>query len=291
MPARKMTLLFLTFLALAPLPATARVHRRSVGPVILDLGPLPPAPAGTSRSPAETSGAPAAPYAEAPVKTSEPMPKPVDAGPIYPSHAQPLGPLVLTLNVDVAPEYDNAISILTVQHKPGASALVAYYHPTLDEDRSLLDQPVENSAPPADVSAKPAGDSKIDQPLPRLRSLVMWIWRLLFLSGLVALFQLFQRHRAGARKTAAPALSPETAASEPQTGSDVVLSRVLRTTRATPLSGSDSLSLMTGKPTAPDKPERESRTYGLIEPGAANPAGTVGETPPVRKRPQRQAPS
>jgi hypothetical protein len=293
MPARERTVLFLAFLALAPLPASARVHRRSVGPVILDLGPLPPAPAppGASQPSAETSGAPAVPQAEAPAETPERMPVPVDVGPIYPSHAQPLGALVLTMNVDFMPENDSADSILSLHNKPDAPALIAYYYPTFVADRALLDQPMESPSPPADANAKSGGDATIDQPLPHLRRLVIWIWRLLFLIGLVALIQLFQRYRAGVRNRAAPALSPEAGTETQTVSSDLALSRLQRTTRISRATGSDSLSLMTGKPTAPEKPETESRAFGLIEPGAASPAVTGAETPLIRKRPQRQAPS
>lgn len=289
MPLRAVILLFLALCALAPYSAAARVHRRNVGPVILDLGPLPPAPVqpDTPRSSVEPEDTPAVPPVDAPTDSRAPDPQPVEVRPIYPSHTQVLGALVLTLHADIAPVDDTSMSILTSRSSPDCPALVVYYHPTLVEDHALLAPPVETRPPSVDPQTKAeataGADKKAEPPLPRLRSLVMWIWRLLFLIGLAALFLLVRRHRAGVRKNTA-------LDKEALTVPEIALSRVLRSTRATPATVTDSLSLMTGKPAAIDTPEADSKMFGLIEPGAATPDLTGAETPLVRKRPQRQAP-
>jgi hypothetical protein len=294
MPQHAVISLFLFLLALAPSKATAHVHRRSVGPVILDLGPLPPAAplsAGDPGSGPTSLDNQSAQQVEPPARTQQPSP-PQATAPIFPAHAQILGPLVLTFNTPIIRMTESSILSLSPTYATLAPVLVAYYHPTLAEDLALLNPAVEAPLDPAIAKSNPAPDPAApavkDTSLPRLRGLLLWIGRLLFLIGLGALIMLFRRYRArsGNPASLSPALD---ALSDPQLGQDIVSPRALRTTRAMPRAAADSLSLMNQKPTAIDTPKTGSTTFDLIEPGAASPVSNTKERQPVREGPESRS--
>jgi hypothetical protein len=174
MRARAVTLLLAALLALTPSLGQARVHRRSVGPVILDLGPLPPPPVapGPPVPAADDVVAPSTPQHDTAPESLEVITAPLAAEPVYPTYPQPLSPLVQTLNAQTdAPSEDRAAMIA-----PPASSvalLVAYFHPTFAEDDALLaPRPIESIPVPAPKTSDPP---KSDPPLPFLRGAVIWI--------------------------------------------------------------------------------------------------------------------
>ena len=281
-------LLFFILTTLAPTMAAGHVHRRSVGPVILDIGPLPPAPAQpeTKKPVEESSVVHAAPADPAPPDMNRIETRPQTLPTIFPSHQQPLGALVLTLHTptDHAVESTSIMSMTSLP--PQIPALVAWRNPTLAQDYALLTSTIE-SPPPPPVTAPPP---MVDPPLTRLRSLVMWIWRLLFVIGVGAMILLFRRHREKSGRPASPA-TPSDTPSETDTGLDIAGSRSFRPPPATAAIAADSLSLMAGKPTTTDTPEKESRDFGLIEPGAGPSVAAVKERLQGRRGSERQSSS
>ena len=106
MRARAATLLLAALLALTPSLGQARVHRRSVGPVILDLGPLPPPPEepGPPVPAADEVVPPSTLQNESAPQSSVVNPEPAASEPVYPLHPQSLSALVLTLNTQADAE-------------------------------------------------------------------------------------------------------------------------------------------------------------------------------------------
>ena len=281
MRARMASLLVAALLALTPLFAQARVHRRSVGPVILDLGPLPPPPA----LPGPILPEHPAPAVDLPNNPSSPKPQtasemnetattPTPEALVYPTHTQPLGALVVAIHTHTAIG-DEVIAVMTspppaaIQDIP---TLVAHHHPTLAEDHALLAPP-----PAASISSPPPpGPSKADQPLPRLRGAVIWIWRLLFLGGFGAMVVLFQRYRSRIKSQTTPKASQQASVPEPTNSQLIASSRIMRATRSTQTPAADSLSLLTGKQQAIEQTSSAPKDFGLIEPGQAKPLRTPG---------------
>ena len=272
MRARAATLLLAALLALTPSLGQARVHRRSVGPVILDLGPLPPPPVapGPPVLGADDVVAPSTPQNDTAPESLEVIAAPLVAEPVYPTYSQPLSPLVQTLNAQTdAPGEDRAAMIA-----PPASSvalLVAYFHPTFAEDHALLaPRPIEAMPAPASQTSDPP---KSDPPLPLLRGAVIWIWRLLFLSGFGAILLLAQRYRSriGAKT---PKTSKQPDAKETTNVQESAIARISRVTRPTPAPAVDSLSLLNGKPPAMEPRLSAPKDLGLIEPGTAKPLRT-----------------
>lgn len=273
MRARAVTLLLAALLALTPSLGQARVHRRSVGPVILDLGPLPPLPVapGPPVPAADDVVTPSTPQNDTAPESLEVIAAPLAAEPVYPTYSQPLSALVQTLNAQTdAPGEDRAAMIA-----PPASSvalLVAYFHPTFAEDDALLaPKPIESTPAPASQTSDPP---KSDPPLPLLRGAVIWIWRLLFLSGFGAILLLFQRYRSRIRLPATPNASNKPAAAETESAPEIAISRISRVTRPTPAPAVDSLSLLNGKPPAMEPRLSAPKDLGLIEPGTAKPLRT-----------------
>jgi hypothetical protein len=103
---------------------------------------------------------------------------------------------------------------------------------------------------------------------------VIWIWRLLFLSGFGAMLLLFQRYRSRIRLPATPKPQNNPAGAETESAPEIAMSRISRVTRPTPAPAVDSLSLLNGKPPAMEPRLSAPKDLGLIEPGAAKPLRT-----------------
>jgi hypothetical protein len=110
-----------------------------------------------------------------------------------------------------------------------------------------------------------------------MRGAVIWIWRLIFLSGFGAMLLLFQRYRSRIRLPATPKPQNKPAGAETESAPEIAISRISRVTRPTPAPAVDSLSLLNGKPPAME-PRLSAlsapKDLGLIEPGAAKPLRT-----------------
>ncbi len=274
MRARMASLLLAAVLALTPSLTQARVHRRSVGPVILDLGPLPPPPIlpGPPIPAADEPAVPAEPQGADASEVLAGASEAAGAAPIYPSHAQPLGALILAFHTRTTHDDKDDIVMTSPTPAPApaqyAPTLISYHHPTLAEDQALL-------APPIPIAAPPQVDrAQSDRPLPRLRGAVIWIWRLLFLAGFGAMLLLFARYRSRAKGQATPKAAQQSAALKTTSAPDIAMSRILRTARTTQAPAVDSLSLLTGNPPASEQTPSAPKDFGLIEPGKANPART-----------------
>ena len=214
MRARAATLLLAALLALTPSLGQARVHRRSVGPVILDLGPLPPPPVapGPPVLGADDVVAPSTPQNDTAPESLEVIAAPLVAEPVYPTYSQPLSPLVQTLNAQTDAPGEDRAAMITPPPVSSVALLVAYFHPTFAEDHALLaPRPIEAMPAPASQTSDPP---KSDPPLPLLRGAVIWIWRLLFLSGFGAMLLLVQRYRSRIRLPATPTPQNNPAAAE-----------------------------------------------------------------------------
>lgn len=299
MTFRLIIFLFLASLTLAASVVEARVHRRSVGPVILDLGSLPPLPVTTSdtRPPVAAGNLPSPPQVDGTPETGVANPGPFEVRAIYPSHAQPLGALVLTRQPAVEPVKEITSSVLFTDPEREAPVLIAYYHPTLTGDHALLSPPVDSAPTPVVTTepppAQPARELKDDlkaeaettPPAERLRTLVIWIWRLLFYAGVGALTGTLWRRRRG--QPGQPESSPPVEkVADPEFSEDLTGSRVLRTSGAGEEKVVDNISLMTEKTGAAITPDTRLRAFGLIEPGAARPATPGGA--PTRDKDRRR---
>lgn len=274
MRARAATLLLAALLALTPSLGQALVHRRSVGPVILDLGPLPPPPVapGPPVPAADDVVTPSTPQNDTAPESLEVIAAPLAAEPVYPTYPQPLSPLVQTLNAQTDAPGEDRAAMITPPPVSSVALLVAYFHPTLAEDDALLaPRPIESMPAPAPQTSDPP---KSDPPLPLLRGAVIWIWRLLFLSGFGAILLLFQRYRSRIRLPATPNASNKPAAAETENAPEIAMSRISRVTRPTPAPAVDSLSLLNGKPPAMEPRLSAPKDLGLIEPGTAKPLRT-----------------
>lgn len=271
MRARRAILILAALMALAPTLAQARVHRRSVGPVILDLGPLPPAPVAPAPPvPEATTGASSTPTIAEPPQSTEIATEPVSIAPVYPIHAQPLAALVVAIHTHTATvDEDIRVMIAPAQIPASANvpALVSHRHPTIGADYAAFTPAIEKQPP---APAQPDG-----QTLPRLRSLVMWIWRLLFIAGLVALAIFIRRHRASIKIQWPPARgSAPDAGSNAANAPEIDLTRATRATHRTQAPAADSLSLLTGRPPVNEQPPAAPKDLGLIEPGETRPFQT-----------------
>ncbi len=288
-------ILLVAFFSLSTSIAEANVHRRSVGPVILDLGSLPQAqrPPGAPRPSAGRDDVRPIPQAEKPPEISKGREEPIVVTSSYPAHTQPLGALVLTANAQIEQAEESQPSILFTPSAITVPGLIAYYNPTFAADSVLFNRPVETLTTPADSSAGPATEIRAEAsaapPLTRLRAVVMWIGRFLFLVGVGALVQIFRRRRARPDDQASSIVPTD---SEPPSGSasDVDLSLAPWIRGQGAASGAESLFLMRGKPIAIDKPESESKDFGLIEPGGAQPARTRREALSGPERQGRRSP-
>ena len=273
MRARAATLLLAALLALTPSLGQARVHRRSVGPVILDLGPLPSPPVapGPPVPAADDVVTPSTPQNDTAPESLEVIAAPLAAEPVYPTYSQPLSPLVQTLNAQTDAPVEDRAAMITPPPASSVAFLVAYFHPTFAEDDALLaPRPIESTPAPAPQTSDPP---KSDPPLPLLRGAMIWIWRLLFLSGFGAILLLAQRYRSriGAKT---PKTSKQPDAKETTNVLESAIARISRVTRPTPAPAVDSLSLLNGKPPAMEPRLSAPKDLGLIEPGAAKPLRT-----------------
>ena len=299
MTSRLLILLFLASLTLSASIAEARVHRRNVGPVILDLGSLPPVPdtTGASQLPPGAGNAPPLPQVDGTPEVAKADPELLAVEAIYPSHTQPLGALVLMLQTEGESAEEIKSSILQVDLEPQAPVLIAYYHPTLAADHALLSPPVDSATtpvataePPADQPAREFKDDLKTEtatapPVDRLRTLVIWVWRLLFFAGVGALTVTLLRRRR--RQPGQPESSPPVEkVADPEFSEDLTGSRVLRTSGAGEEKVVDNISLMTEKTGAAITPDTRLRAFGLIEPGAARPATPGGA--PIRDKDRRR---
>ena len=274
MRARAGSLLLATLLALTPSLVQARVHRRSVGPVILDLGPLPSPPVAPEPPvpAADEVVAPSIPQSATEAASLELNTAPLAAEPVYPTYPQPLSALIQTLYAQADVRNEAIGVMISPASASSVPLLVAYFHPTLAEDDALLaPRPIELMSAPAPQTAE---RPKSDPPLPLLRSAVLWIWRLLFLSGFGAILLLFQRHQSRVRGLMTPKASKKSIAADAESPSDITLSRLSRVTRSTPAPAVDSLSLLGGNPPGMDPAPSAPKDLGLIEPGAAKPLRT-----------------
>lgn len=279
-----MTFLFKFFLLLASLSfspsiADARVHRRNVGPVILDLGALPSGQDTTSesQSPVEAGNGASPPKDNAPPETGAAPSDPVSIPATYPSHSQPLGALLVTMYSPDIPEEKSASSILLAGPEAHGPALIAYYHPTLADDDAMLNPPVVSpptpvaTTEPQTADAVPASEADLKivagsaSPVDHLRSLVVWVWRLLFFIGFGALAVTLLRRRQARQPMPS---TPTGDAPEPEFSPKLIRSGALQETATSLETVTDSLSMRTQKSDAFGKPEAGSRAYGLIEPGA-----------------------
>lgn len=271
MRARRAILILAALMALAPTLAQARVHRRSVGPVILDLGPLPPAPVAPAPPvPEATTGASSTPTIAEPPQSTEIAAEPVSIAPVYPIHAQPLAALVMAIHTHTG-TVDEDIRVMIAPAQIPASAhvpaLVSHRHPTIEADYAAFTPAIEKQPPPP---VQPAG-----QTLPHLRSLVIWIWRLLFIAGLVALAIFIRRHRASIKIQWPPARgSAPDAEAKVANAPEIDVTRALRARHRTQAPAADSLSLLTGRPPVVEQPSAAPKDFGLIEPGEARPLQT-----------------
>jgi hypothetical protein len=292
----RLKILMLAFLSLAPSIAQAGVHRRSVGPVILDLGSLPPAPLppGSPQPSVGRDDSQPSPQPEEPPEASKRLQEPIVLTAVFPAHAQPLGALVLTANAQIEGGERSQPSILSTLSATMAPVLIASYHPTLAEDYALFNPPAETLPTPTGSTAGPAAENRAEAqaapPLSRLRAMVIWIGRLLFLFGVGALILTYRRRRARADDLDSPT-APLGAGTQPESAPDFDRSTAPWLRGQGMVSGADSLSLMRGKPMAIDTPASESKVFGLIEPGGAQPATTRGESSSGQGRQGRRSPS